>query len=112
MRNLILFCLAFLILAGLALSNPSQERHQEAIASQYSEENPITGALGAGYLFAKVTTYNNYVLFSTTTVRDERVSLGIIGLVNIRSLDIDQLPPAIMEELPENVRQKIEDSTP
>ena len=108
MRNLLLFGAAFLILVGMAISNPSQERHREAIASQYSAENPITGALGAGYLFAKMTTYNNYLLFSTTTVRDERISVGVVGLVDIRSLDIDQLPPAIMEELPENIRRKIE----
>ena len=85
--------LIFIILVALALaiSNPDANKHQQKIIEKYKEENPLTGAFGAGELVKKVVAYNNYYLFSVgkISVTNETVSFGIAGFVIVyKSLDL------------------------
>lgn len=109
MRRLLLFSVTFLALFLVALTNPSPQSHEEQIVAQYSEQNPITGKLGAGHILAEMTTYHNYLLFSTTSFRDERISIGALGFIHTRSLTIDELPSTMIDHLPKGLRDQLKE---
>ena len=52
-------------------------------------------------MLAETTTYHNYVLFSTTTLGKDKISTGYAGLVEVRSLDLAELPELIRRKLDE-----------
>ncbi len=101
MKQILGMVLVLVVLGGAALLNPSEDRHQEAIVAQYTDENPISGALGIGHVLAEATTYHNYVLFSTTTLGEDKISTGYAGLVEVRSLNLAELPELIRRKLDE-----------
>ncbi len=83
----------FLIILAIVLfiSNPDKQDHQDKIIEKYKEENPLTGALGAGDLVKEVIAYKNYHICSVgkISVTDESVSIGIAGFVYVYgSLDL------------------------
>jgi hypothetical protein len=93
--------LIIILIIGLALlaSNPDLKKHQDKIIEKYKQENPLTGALGAGELVRQVVAYKSYYLFSVgkISVTNESVSFGIAGFVIVHgSLDLmkykDKLP--------------------
>ena len=107
MKQILSMVLVLVMLGGAALLNPSEDHHKEAIVALYKDENPISGALGIGHVLAEATTYHNYVLYSTTTLGEEKISTGYVGLVDVRSLNLAQLPDVIIEHLPEDVRRRL-----
>ena len=107
MKHIISVVVVLLALGGAALSNPSEDRHKDAIVAQYKAENPISGALGVGHALVEATTYHNYVLFSTTTLGEEKISTGYVGRVEARALDIAELPDYVIELLPDDVRRQL-----
>jgi hypothetical protein len=95
-RNLVLLAI---VAVALLVSNPDLTKHQEKIIEKYKQENPITGALGAGDLIKQIVAYKSYYLFSVgkISITDEQVSFGIAGFVVVHgNLDInkykDKLP--------------------
>jgi hypothetical protein len=66
--------------AGFLL-NPSPERHRDRIRSAVEERSPLAGALGVGALRAFVSEYHSLGVASYTTVGEETVSIGALGLV-------------------------------
>ena len=83
----------FIIIAAVALfiSNPDKNDHQEKIVEKYKEENPLTGAFGAGDLVKEVVAYKNYHICSVgkISVTNESVSIGFAGFVYVYgSLDL------------------------
>ncbi len=108
MKTILSMVVVLALLGGAAFMNPSEDQHQDAIVAQYKDENPISGRLGIGHVFAEATTYHNYVLFSTTTLGEEKISTGYVGLVTVRSLDLGELPDVVIELLPEDVRRNLE----
>ncbi|MDF1549100.1 MAG: hypothetical protein P1P88_14845, partial [Bacteroidales bacterium] len=59
----------------------------------YNEENPLTGAFGAGKLLENVLAYENHYFYSTgkISVTNESVSFGIAGFVIVyKSLDLNK----------------------
>ena len=101
MKQILSMRLVLVLLGGAALLNPSEDRHQEAIVAQYKKENPLSGTLGAGHILAEVTTYHNYVLYSTTTIGEDKISTGYIGFVDVHSLDLAGVPDLIRRKLQE-----------
>jgi len=83
-----------IILAVLLLAlflRPDFDAHKQKINTHFSEENPIPGALGGGKVVANLVDYNNYYLFSYTTIQDKMVSFGIFRIVFItKTMDIDE----------------------
>lgn len=63
-------------------SNPSAERHRDAIKQATSERSPVAGALGLGALKALVSTYHTVGVASYTTSSGGHVlSMGAFGAV-------------------------------
>jgi hypothetical protein len=80
-----------IIAAALFLSNPDLKKHQDKIVEKFKQENPLTGALGAGELIKQVVAYDNYYICSLgkISITNETVSFGIAGFVIVYStLDI------------------------
>ena len=82
--------------AGLALvvalafvTNPSADRHRNAIKAAVAERSPVAGALGIGALAAFTSTYHSWGVASTTTVNDRTITIGAFGLVHVRPLVSD-----------------------
>lgn len=107
MKQIISMAVVLLVLGGVALSNPSEDRHKDAIVAQYKADNPISGALGVGHVLAEATTYHNYIVYSRTTIGEETISTGYVGFVDVSSLDIAELPDYVIELLPEDVRRQL-----
>jgi hypothetical protein len=79
---------ALVALAGaLALTNPNVEAHRAAVYSSVAEQttdSPVLGKIAADVLGnADVVplTYNNYYLFSTTTLNGKTESVGALSRV-------------------------------
>jgi len=71
------------IAALLVMLNPDLRKHQDKIIEKFKQENPLTGALGAGELVRNIVAYKNYYVFSLGKISatDETVSFGIAGFV-------------------------------
>jgi len=85
--------LIFLVILAVVLfiSNPDKKDHRDKIVEKYKDENPLTGALGAGDLVKEVIAYKNYHVYSIgkISVTDEAVSIGLFGFVYVYgSLDL------------------------
>jgi len=76
---------------ALAITNPGEETHKKVVYGKASNEAGMKGLLGevAGDVLVNLDLvpleYNNYFLFSTTTFRDETVSIGFLN--NVRATD-------------------------
>ena len=101
MKQLFSMLLVLVVLGGAALLNPSEDRHRDAIVAQYKKENPLSGRFLVGDALARMTTYHNYVLFSTTTIGEDKISTGYVGLVDVHSLDLANVPDLIRRKLDE-----------
>ena len=63
------------------LTNPSYAKHQREFVRTYNEKHPVAKYFTAPGLVADLSRYNNYLLFSTTTLQGESVTFGILGIV-------------------------------
>ena len=75
---------AALALALAFVSNPSAQKHREAIRAAVSDRSPVAGALGLGALTAFTSTYESWGVCSLTRVNGSTVSIGAFGLVHVR----------------------------
>jgi hypothetical protein len=79
--------LIIIVCIFLAVTNPGAEAHKQVLVEKLSAQAGMSGFLGelAGDLLGDVDVtplrYNNYVLFSTMTFRDDTVSLGLLTKV-------------------------------
>lgn len=70
-----------ILVALLAVLNPSAEQHREGITEGYAERSALDKALGVGHLAAFVAKYHSLGVASYTTVNDDVVSVGVLGMV-------------------------------
>ena len=75
----------FVLLIGTLffMTNPSHKTHKTNINNEYKKKNKWTGMLGGGRAIGAITTYNDYLFFSTTEFEDETVSIGFLTKVVI-----------------------------
>lgn len=69
-----------IFVAAIAL-NPSAERHRTQIKESIAERSPLAGLLGVGALAAFASNYHSLGVASYTSIRDETVSFGFLGMV-------------------------------
>ncbi len=108
MKIIVTMAVLFIFIIIGAITNPDQSIHQEIIIEQYKKENPLTGLLFLGEAFSKTITYNNYILFSTTTIGKSRLTTGYLNNVVCRSMELDELKQSIKS----NLMNKFQDSEP
>jgi hypothetical protein len=81
MKLLVMLIVTGVLLVLLAVSNPSPDRHKQAIRDSVYEGQPIASMLGLGVISSNLATYKSYALFSTMELDNQRVSLGALGRV-------------------------------
>jgi len=106
-RTLIVAGTIILGLILLGVLNPSPTTHWQQIAQTYANENPVTGALGVGKALGAVSSYHDYVFFSTTSLGPKRMSVGAVGMVRATPPSATELSTFVMERLPPTIRQEI-----
>lgn len=77
---------AIVAAATIALAvvlNPSPEAHRAKIREVIAERSQLERVLGVGVLTAFASKYKSLGLLSYTTVNDELVSVGVLGMVFI-----------------------------
>ena len=87
------FVFLIVVIIALLISNPDKTKHETKIIEKYKEENPLTGAFGAGELVKNIVAYKNYYLFSMgeISINNETISFGIAGFVIVyKSLDLNK----------------------
>jgi hypothetical protein len=100
LRGKIIF--AILIAGDLFISNPDINKHRDKIAEKFKEQNPVSGALGAGELVKQVVSYENYYLFSKgkISITNESVSFGIACFVIVLgNLDLMKYKDVIPDDI-------------
>jgi hypothetical protein len=87
-RIALLLTLIAVLLVGLilALTNPSLERHQQAIRDVITHDHPIASLFGLGRIASRLPEYHSFGFFSYTTVDQEVVSIGAVGYVWVKDL--------------------------
>lgn len=71
-----------LILGALAfITNPSHEKHKEAISGYIAQQSPIASVLGIGGVAAWATKYESYGVMSMTLDGSNTISIGSFGMV-------------------------------
>ena len=71
------------IVAIAALTNPSADRHREAIRKEVAERSALERVLGVGVLKAFASSYRSLGVASYTVVNDRTVSVGAFGIVYV-----------------------------
>lgn len=69
------------LLLLMVLTNPSAERHREQIAESISERSQIEKVFGVGQITAFASRYQSLGVLSYSTIGDEVVSIGVLGMV-------------------------------
>ncbi|MEI8375483.1 MAG: hypothetical protein WCJ35_21900 [Planctomycetota bacterium] len=83
------YILGIIVVIVLALTNPAEEKHKQVVFDRLSEHAAKEGvwsmlALAAGKdLVLAQFQYHNYLLASTTTYDDKRLTIGVLGNVLI-----------------------------
>ena len=84
------FWILVVILLIALITRPNHEDHKDKIKRKFKENNPVTGAVGGGNVFAGMVNYHDYYIFTTTTLQDKTVSVGAFQVVYVyKDLDID-----------------------
>jgi hypothetical protein len=80
--------LVVVLLVGLilAITNPSRERHQQAIRDVITHDHPIASLFGLGQIASGLPEYHSFGFFSYTTVDQDVVSIGAVGYVWVKDL--------------------------
>jgi len=65
----------------LAVTNPSEQAHREAMAREFAQARPLAGAVGLGALGAQLPVYHSAVFGSYLTSDGEIRSIGVVGMV-------------------------------
>jgi hypothetical protein len=87
MKRFIGFVLLVALLMVGGFLNPGIEDHQEAIQSNGRNDGQWSLRDFSAMLKASSTQYNNYILFSTCTIRGHRVSTGYLGRIDVHPVD-------------------------
>ena len=65
----------------MAVTNPHEEGHIQAIKDSYRKKDAVTNVLAQGILAVDPPTYHNAALASYTTYKDKLATVGILGYI-------------------------------
>ena len=72
-----------ILVAIAALTNPTADRHRDAIRKAVAERSALESVLGVGVLKAFASSYRSLGVASYTVVNDQTVSVGAFGIVYV-----------------------------
>lgn len=75
--------IVFLVIAGILLffTNPSYNNHRTTVNNEFKKTNRLVGILGGGRAVGALSTYNDFLLFSTTEIDGKLLSVGVLSKV-------------------------------
>jgi hypothetical protein len=83
---------ALLAALGLAwLLNPSEERHRARFAEDFRADHPVLTLFGADRVAPSLLTYRSYGFVSAGRVGERVATVGGLGMVHVRELDLERL---------------------
>lgn len=98
-------------LAGLVLGlgllwavNPSEGRHRDHFAEAFRADHPVLSLFGADRVVPTLLSYRSYGVASAGWVGDELVTVGAVGMVHVRGLDMERLGQEAGRQGKEGVR--------
>ncbi len=84
--------LAIAAVLGLpALLNPSEERHREGFAEAFRADHPVLTLFGADRVAPSLLTRRSYGVLSVGRVGEHVATVGALGVVRVRELDMEKL---------------------
>ena len=83
MKGLLQVVVGLLLLILLAVTNPSLQKHRQAISADFASEHEVAGALGVGVVYSTLFRYRDYVFFSLTRYEGKIRSAGALGFVYV-----------------------------
>lgn len=87
-----LLALAALAALGLLFAlNPSQEEHRERFGQAFRADHPVLSLFGADRVAPSLLSYRSYGVASVGRVGDRVVTVGVLGAVRVRELDMEKL---------------------
>ncbi len=77
------YTLIIVLLAAIlmAVSNPGEEKHLDAVKSELAGQNMLSGALARTFLAVDPPSYHSAVIFSYTKRDNKLFTVGILGYV-------------------------------
>ena len=82
---------AVAVLALLALLNPSEARHRERFAEAFRTDHPVLTLFGADRVAPSLLAVRSYGVASVGRVGEHVVTVGVLGMVRVRELDMEKL---------------------
>lgn len=79
------------VLGLLALLNPSEARHREGFADAFRADHPVLTLFGADRVAPSLLAYRSYGIASVGMVGDNVATVGVLGMVRVRELDMEKL---------------------
>lgn len=87
-----LLALAVLVALGLLfVLNPSEETHRERFGEAFRADHPVLSLFGADRVAPSLLSYRSYGVASVGRVGDHVVTVGVLGMVRVRELDMEKL---------------------
>lgn len=105
-----IFLLLIGILGGAALGlNPSLEVHEDAITEKFKNENTLLGLVGGGSVMSSLVEYENYYLFSMTTLNEKRISVGAYNKVMVIGLNVSTMAEDAVIDLRDSIKTQLKE---
>ncbi|MET0399289.1 MAG: hypothetical protein ABW277_21040 [Longimicrobiaceae bacterium] len=79
------------VLGLLVLLNPSEARHRERFAEGFRADHPVLTLFGADRVAPSLLAYRSYGIVSVGRVGEHVVTVGALGTVRVRELDMEKL---------------------
>ncbi len=76
------FIFLFIVALVLFFTNPTEEKHHQAMEKECKRDSPFFGWLCAG-IATNLTVYDSYFIASRTSIKDKTISYGFLGMVFI-----------------------------
>lgn len=79
------------VLGLLVLLNPSDEKHRERFGAEFRTDHPVLSLFGADRVAPSLLAYRSYGVASVGRVGGQVVTVGVLGTVRVRELDMEKL---------------------
>jgi hypothetical protein len=79
--NRLWLIIVLLVAIFVAVTNPSHDRHKQAIKDVVNKKHFVLGPIGGAWAAGAITNYRSWVFCSYTTIGDNTATFGMLGYV-------------------------------